>query len=643
MQRAGSGSFFGLLFSGVLGSLCLALISGCGVGPAAAPNPVQLALTGRVHGGQQAVAGAQIQLYAAGAAGNGSASAPLLNSPVISGSDGSFSITSDYSCPSASSQVYLVATQGNPGLGSGGNNPALAMMAPLGSCGNLSPSQFIWINEVTTVAAAWALAPFEADLTHIGASATNAQGLANAFLDAQLIANTSNGTVATLPSNLKTETGKIYGLADAVAACINSDGSASSPCPQLFAAATPTGGSAPANTWDATMNVVKNPGNNVGGVFAVIGSTPPFPTSLTKTPSDWTLSLTVTGGGVYSPTTLAVDSQGDVWVADYQASASLGNGLLSGFNPQGTPLSATGYGASVLHADYGLTIDPQDNIWVTVEDSPSHGDTKGSLVEFSGISSGSALGTPTVFSDSSINYPYAAAADSNGNILIPNYSVPASGSTTNLVVLTPSSSTYTKESTASLIGFPVALAPDTAHGVWITSQDASYASAVHLDSNGNVLFSTDCCGSVDGVSLDTQGNVWLADYNASDANGDPGGAVTQLAPDGTTLQAFVTGGGIYEPSYIAIDAANTVWVTNSHSASSEVKYESFSEVSGANGTVVSPATGFGLDADLLLPYAVAVDPSGNLWISNNFGDSLVMFFGMATPTKTPKTVTPVAP
>src|SRR5580704_5529924 len=330
MPRVSSGSTLGLFCALLLCSSSL-LVTGCGLGTAAAPNPVQLTVSGRVHGGQQAVVGAQIQLYVAGSAGNGSASSALLNTTVTSGTDGGFSITGDYSCPTGA-QVYLVATQGNPGLGSGGNNPALAMMAPLGSCGNLSPTQFIVINEVTTVAAAYTLAPFTKDISDIGASSTNSAGLANAFLNAQLIADTSTGnTPVALPSNLTTETGKIYALADAVASCINSDGTTA--CSPLFTAATPSGGSAPTNTWDAVVNIVKNPGNNVAGVFSAIGPQPPFATTLTQAPNDWTLSLTVTGGGIFasptgtppdeSPEALAIDSQGNVWVGDH-------GGILSG-------------------------------------------------------------------------------------------------------------------------------------------------------------------------------------------------------------------------------------------------------------------------------------------------------------------------
>ena len=633
MPRIIPGSSFGLLCALLLGSSFL-FLTGCGMGTTAVPDPVGLTVNGHVHGGQQPVVGAQIQLYVAGSGGNGSASSPLLRAPVNSGPDGNFSITGDYSCPSATAQVYLVATQGNPGLGTG-NNPALAMMAALGSCGNLSSTQFITINEVTTVAAAWALAPFTRDISDIGASSTNARGLANAFLNAQLIADTSKGVTATLPSNLTTEPGKIYALADAIASCINSNGTTG--CSPLFTAATPSVGGAPTNTWDALINIVKNPANNVGGVFLAIGPQPPFATTLTAAPNDWTLSLTVTGAGLSLPEGLAVDSQGNVWATNR-------SGIVSAVNPQGTPLSSTGFGSANAGDAFDLTIDPNDNIWTTLDQYAQHGNTVGSIEEFSGISSGAALGTPTIFTDNSLNYPYAIAADSNGTLFIANYYV--IGSATNLVTFNPTSNIFTTIQTGPDVGVSVALAPDASHGVWLNS--GGNASLAHYDASGNPLIIT-CCGQTDAVAVDSAGMVWLADTQNSSADpndDDSSGAITLLASDGTIVKDFITSGGITNPSHIAIDAGQNVWITNLHT-NFRGATESISELAGSNssspGAALSPSTGYGLDANLNLPYGLAVDPSGNIWVSNSGKGNLVMFFGMGTPTKTPMPPTPQAP
>src|SRR6185437_8263478 len=144
-------------------------------------------------------------------------------------------------------------------------------------------------------------------------------------------------------------------------------------------------------------------------------------------------------------------------------------------------------------------------------------------------------------------------------------------------------------------------------------------SLAHLDASGNILFSTDCCGQTDGIALDSQGMVWLADTSEDGVQGDSSGAVTLFGSDGSIKQPFITNGGITVPSHIAIDAAQNVWVSNLHTNVRGAS-ESFTELSGSNssnpGTALSPSTGYGLDAGLKLPYSVAIDPSGNLWVSN---------------------------
>ena len=615
----------------LLSGFALLGIVGCGMGTTAAPDPVPLQVSGQVHGGQQAVIGAQIQLYAVGNAGNGSAATPLLTTPVLSTTNGSFSITGDYTCPSSTTQVYITATGGNPGLTSGATNHALAMMAALGSCGNLKPTQFITINEVTSVAAAWALAPFASSTSNIGASSTNSLGIANAVLTAALIADTSVGKTATLPSGRSTETAKIYALADAMASCINSDGG--SGCTPFLTAATPSGGSAPTDTFTALLNIVRHPASNVAGVFSAISAQPPFATSLTKAPSDWTLTLTLTGNGLSQPTALGVDAQGNVWVADY-------SGGLSAFNPQGSPLSGSPFGAGVISEDYGLAIDPTGNVWVSVEEQPHHSPTRGSVVRFLGASSGGTLGASTVFSDASIDYPFGIAADPNGNILIAN------NGNASVTVLNPASTTYTTYSGNNKFAFPAGLAPDGSHGIWVADGETS---ATHVDSTGNLLSLVNCCGESSALALDSSGKVWLASYLLDSSNiltSTDDGSVAELAADGSVIQDFITTAGIFKPSDIAIDAAQNVWISNYHSPSGQAT-QTISELAGSTsstpGAALSPAPGLGLDANMIEPYALAIDPAGNIWVSNYGSNTVTEFFGLSAPTKTPRPPTPVAP
>ena len=146
---------------------------------------------------------------------------------VTTDASGFFNITGDYVCPTAATQVYLVARGGNPGLTSSVNNSALVMMAALGNCGDLTNSTSIEINEVTTVAAAWALSQFLGPGAIVGSTSTNATGLANAFAVANNLGrhrHRSCSRVRALPTGAVTETAKLYTLADVLAVCVNSDG-----------------------------------------------------------------------------------------------------------------------------------------------------------------------------------------------------------------------------------------------------------------------------------------------------------------------------------------------------------------------------------------------------------------------------------
>ena len=298
-----------------LAGLCLliSILSSCG-GGLSKPG-FNATLTGMVHGGQQGVSGSTIQLYAAGATGYGSAGTPLLTKTVTTNGAGSFAITGDYSCPSASTQVYIVATGGNPGLALGTNNTALTMMAALGPCGNLTSSTFIFIDEVTTVASVYALAPFMSTGggTKLGATSTNAQGLANAFATVNNLVNTAQGTAPgpNLPTGATAPTAELNTLADLLSLCVNTSGLAGV-CTTLFTAATPGGLSQPTNTIDAMLDIALNPGHNVSTLFTLLTGIVPFEPTLAAAPNDWTVATNYAGGGLNKPQSIAVDGSGNV-------------------------------------------------------------------------------------------------------------------------------------------------------------------------------------------------------------------------------------------------------------------------------------------------------------------------------------------
>lgn len=196
------------------------------------------------------VTGATVQLYAVGSTGDGSPATPLLSPASTTDANGNFNITGTYLCPSSSALVYIVATGGNPGLGSGINNSSISLMATLGACGNLSATTFININEVTTVAAAYALTPFATSASAIGSSPADAAIFSAAFSLSGDFANATLGSSpgVNVPAGTTVPFAEINTLADLLASCVNSSGGSSgdgSSCGNLFSLTTPTGSLAP--------------------------------------------------------------------------------------------------------------------------------------------------------------------------------------------------------------------------------------------------------------------------------------------------------------------------------------------------------------------------------------------------------------
>ena len=292
----------------------LSALAGCNQHAVSTESVAGVAIHGSIIGGQQPVTASTIQLYGATTSGSGAASNALLTK-VITTSDGTslsnvnansgnanntlpagfFTITGDYTCPTADTQVYLTASGGNPGLASGTNNPALELLVALGSCGQLSASTFVQVNEVTTVGSIAALYPYMTAYNAVSSISSAVPAMAESFSLANEYMNVATGLDPgiALPAGYYASSTEINTLADAIAACINSAGntSSSSACSMLFHAATPMNGTAPTDTVGAVLNILENPTQNVSTIFNLSSANAPFMPSLAKPPTDWTLAI----------------------------------------------------------------------------------------------------------------------------------------------------------------------------------------------------------------------------------------------------------------------------------------------------------------------------------------------------------------
>jgi hypothetical protein len=393
----------------ILAATAAIALAGCNGGfEQGANRPVTIpgtALQGNVHGGQQPVVGAQVSLYAASTTGYSAATANVLTAAVTTDTGGNFNITGDYPC-TAGQMVYIVAVGGDPGSGT---NPNSALMAALGDCASLNAGNFISVNEVTTVASAYALAPFMSDITHVGSSSTNTQGLVRAFNNVNKLTNIATGSASgpALATGAIFPTAELNTLANVLAACINSTGGTGgdTTCGKLFNYVTPTGGTAPTDTIGLALALAHNPSLNVASVFDQVMPTSPFQPQLPSAPSDWTLSVSYKTGGLNAPASTAVDSSGNIWVAN------AGNSTVSVLSQAGSPLSGSPFSGNGLNAPSAVAIDSAGNAWIANAGSSS----------VSAFTSAGATVPGSPFSgNGTISAPSSVAIDAPGNIWIAN-------------------------------------------------------------------------------------------------------------------------------------------------------------------------------------------------------------------------------
>jgi len=586
-------------------------------------------------GGQQAIVGARVYLFAANAGvftpnatGYGNASVPLLTSQAgttldtsggatsgdyyaTTGTGGAFSITGDYSC-TANAQVYLYAVGGDAGSGA---NSAAGLMAVLGNCpGGASAfataTPYVVVNEVSTIAAAYAFAGYATDAVHVSSSGTSLAntGIANAFANAANLESISTGAaLTTTPAgNGTVPQSEIYTLANILASCINSTGPGFTACTTLFSNAESAGssGTVPTDTATAAINIAHNPGANIGTLYGLSTATPPFATALSVQPNDFTVGVIYSGGGLSGVAAFGIDALGDMWLVN-----DTGNSI-SEFGPSGAAIStASGFTGGGLSNPTGIAIDNSGDVWTSFPNGNR-------ISEFG--SNGIAITTASGYTGGGMNHPGSSAIDTIGNVWLANQngnsiSEFSSGGTPVL------STGYS----GGGINNPRGVSIDGSGSVWLANQSGNSLSKF---SSAGAAVST-ASGYTGGglntpkdLALDSSGNVWVAN------NGN--NSISKFNTSGTAISTSsgYTGGGLSAPVVIAIDGAGNVWLAN-QSGNSVSEFNS-------SGTAITGSNGYTCAGCMNSPAGPVIDGSGNVWVANN-NNTITQLIGAATPVITP--------
>ncbi|MBB5062157.1 NHL repeat-containing protein [Granulicella mallensis] len=628
------------LLLGVLG------LSGCSANfgdVSTATTPTAMHIQGIVHGGQQPLSGARVYMYAAstvayggngiaptsGAAGNASTSLLTAATGNPADANGNFYVTTDvngnfningaFAC-SPGQQVYLYSVDGDPqlaGIGIAGTpNPAATLLAVVGNCASSTVSaafpnltSFVWMNEASTVAAAYALAGFATDPLHIGAPSSVSGhslagiGLANAFKSALNIVNQASGApYATLPlnSNAAVPVSMINTLADILAACINSNGVSSSGCSTLFA--NTTYGTAPTDTATAAINIAQHPAANVSALLNLATNASPFQSILTSA-NDLSLGIKYTGGGLSGAQMVAIDGSGNAWIPNFST-----NSVLE-FSSTGAVLSGTNGYTGGLNKPNWLAIDGSGNAWIT--------NFNNSVVEFS--STGAVLSGANGYTGGGMNDPFQIAFDGSGNAWMLNALATSVTELSSTGAALSGANGYTGG-----LGVTEAIAIDGSGNAWIANTGGQ--TVTEFSSTGAVLSGTNGYISgqnlflPSGVAIDGLGNAWIPNFSTN--------SVVELSSTGAVLSGAngYGGGGLNNPMGITLDGSGNAWIANSGN-------NSVVELS-STGAVLSGANGY-TGGSVSRPQGIAIDGSGNVWITSTSGTSMTEIIGVGTPVITP--------
>lgn len=351
----------------------------------------------------------------------------------------------------------------------------------------------------------------------------------------------------------------------------------------------PGGGSASFSVW-----VTSGLGN---GVTQVTGA------AISAGSCTSTTCITFTGGGMVSTGPVAVDSSGNVWVANvppggtnppYSITEITASAVSAGACSSSTCINFTGDG---IYFPQSIATDSQGDAWVAdscASTGCSYGN--GGVTEIKpGASQNCSSGCAyfTISPDSNGNpqlLPQGVTVDTAGDVWFSNDGCVVAAT------CTPNNGSVV-EITATAV------------------QSGSCAGGCTLYSNGNIA-------SPRGVAVDSAGNTWVAN-GCGPANCFDyfGGSVTEIkagaAVDCSSGCVNYTGGGVFQASGMAIDSSGNIWVADpTLPGLTEITAAAAAAESCSTTSCVNFNTGENTGS-------IALDPNGGVWLASSLNSTIL--------------------
>ncbi|MEK5468799.1 S-layer homology domain-containing protein [Paenibacillus sp. FSL R7-0210] len=320
-----------------------------------------------------------------------------------------------------------------------------------------------------------------------------------------------------------------------------------------------------------------------------------------------------TSAQLYRPYGVAVDSSGNVYIADTDTHRirkvdTTGNiNTLAGTGTGGYLGDGGAATSARLKNPYGVAVDSSGNVYIA--DTFNHRirklDRTGTISTLAGTGTGGYSGDGGAATSARLNYPYEVAVDSSGNVYIAdtfNHRIRKVDTTGNISTL---SGTGTE-------GY---------------SGDGGAATSAQLNKPY-------------GVAVDSSGNVYIADtINHRIRKVDKTGNISTLS--GTGTEGYSGDGGaatsaqLNKPYGVAVDSSGNVYIadTINHRIRKVYTTGNISTLAGTGIGGYSGDGGVATSASLNYPYRVVVDSSGNVYIAD-YGNSMIRKLAAPAPAHT---------
>jgi hypothetical protein len=593
----------------------------------------------------------------------------------------------------AASVKYLLATR--PGGAAEAGFPIYGQSYRLAlALGEGEPAGEVKITERTTVAMGFAMAQFIGGgdkVTGKNPGLKNAAAMSADLVDEEgfigkvLRKFPNGGSTSTLPT--------FNSLANLLTICRGQ----TIGCARLLSKTRASGGEPSRDTLEAVANVARYPWHGVRDLYKLSlaaahrrGTWQPALGS-GEAPDAWTLALRFEGNPrtLDGPGNFAIDAEGNLWVGNNYAYSrksrqpACGSEVLSRFTPTGQTYPGSPYhGGGLSGVGFGVAVDLSERVWAANFGFEGKGckiaanHTSVSLFN----TAGETLSPEGGWEVGGISWPQGTVVDRHENVWLANCgndsvtridgdTVPSSPGGTPPTAVNFSGAAITT-GTGAAFERPFADALDARGDLYVTGNASN--SVAELAPNGNTvgMYAGGGLHLPMGVVVDGHGYAWVSNSKwvvapcpgvrtakvVSESEPKGGGDVTLIKPGGKTPPKKVDGAGLTNPWGITVDGDDNVWVANFGG-------QRLSELCGSEtqncppgkrsiGAAISPASGYGFDG-LVRNTGVIVDPSGNVWLANNWknapiqtnpgGYQIVAYLGLAAPVRSPAIGPPTAP